>query len=434
MTSLPVSTPISTSAFIGIALRGMAALAVAMGIGRFAFTPQLPLMQADLGVSLAAGGWLASANYLGYLAGAVLAGRQGVSAAGLMRWGLWAVVASTAAMAWPESLAWWLAMRFIAGVASAWVLVGTATVVLARLAQPGAPRLDGVVFAGVGTGIALAGLSCFGGALVHLRVDVLWLVLAGLALAGTLCVRIDTPAVASGGSARADIEGGAQDVADRAVQDDVDGAVTGTVQRAVQGTMQAAGSPAAPAAGRGADGGAREARRLVLCYGLFGFGYILPATYLPTQARLLLGDPSLFGWVWPLFGLAAALSALGTALLARWPRRRVWAVAQGVMAVGLALPAVMPGLFGLSVAAACVGGTFVLITLVGLQEARVQAGAQAQQRLAAMTAAFALGQLAGPLAANALQALGGTLDGALWLGVAALVVSSGLLSRPVDPS
>ena len=55
-----------------VALAGLVALAVAMGIGRFAFTPILPMMQHDRGLSVTAGSWLASANYLGYLAGAAI--------------------------------------------------------------------------------------------------------------------------------------------------------------------------------------------------------------------------------------------------------------------------------------------------------------------------------------------------------------------------
>ena len=54
-----------------IAIAGAVALAVAMGIGRFAFTPLLPMMLADGVIDLAAASWLASANYLGYLAGAL---------------------------------------------------------------------------------------------------------------------------------------------------------------------------------------------------------------------------------------------------------------------------------------------------------------------------------------------------------------------------
>lgn len=372
----------TTSTPLGIALRGLVALAVAMGIGRFAFTPQLPVMQADLGLSLAAGGWLAGANYLGYLVGALSAGRGGVSAAALMRWGLWAVVGSTVAMAMPGPLAWWLAMRFIAGVASAWVLVGTASVVLSRLAQLGGARYDGLVFAGVGTGIALAGLVCHAGLLSGMGAAALWLALAALAFAGAwIALAGDRPAAMAGAASQAQPEGN----------------------------------------------GAKGVGRLVLCYGLFGLGYILPATYLPSQARQLLQEPALFGWVWPIFGLAAALSTLGIALLARWPRRYAWAVAQWVMAAGVLLPTVVPGLAGLALAALCVGGTFMLITLLGLQEVRQRAGAHARKWLAAMTAAFAFGQLCGPLMANALLGMGWTFDAALWLGAAALWVSSALL-------
>ena len=55
-----------------IAFAGMAALASAMGIGRFAFTPLLPMMLHDGVVDLPQGSWLATANYLGYLLGALL--------------------------------------------------------------------------------------------------------------------------------------------------------------------------------------------------------------------------------------------------------------------------------------------------------------------------------------------------------------------------
>jgi len=96
----------------------------------------------------------------------------------------------------------------------------------------------------------------------------------------------------------------------------------------------------------------------------------------------------------------------------------------------VALPAMMPGLTALALAALCVGGTFMLITLLGLQQAREQAGAHAQKRLAAMTAAFAAGQLAGPIAVNVLLKLGWALDAALWMGTIALLTSSTLLVFP----
>lgn len=53
-------------------LLGVIALAVAMGIGRFAFTPILPLMIQEGKVALAQTALLSSSNYIGYLVGALL--------------------------------------------------------------------------------------------------------------------------------------------------------------------------------------------------------------------------------------------------------------------------------------------------------------------------------------------------------------------------
>src|SRR5690606_21949525 len=132
-----------------LSFSGFVALAVAMGIGRFAFTPLLPMMQNDAGLGLTEGGWLASANYLGYLAGALTAGALACSPATLLRAGLLAVVVATVLMGVPDSWISWLAWRFIAGVASACVLVGTASLCLSRLAALGQPQRAGLVFAGV---------------------------------------------------------------------------------------------------------------------------------------------------------------------------------------------------------------------------------------------------------------------------------------------
>ncbi|MBA2676378.1 YbfB/YjiJ family MFS transporter, partial [Ramlibacter sp.] len=66
-----------------LALAGLLSLAVAMGIGRFAFTPMLPLMIRDGQLDLAHGGWIAAANYAGYLAGALTAARLRIGAAAL---------------------------------------------------------------------------------------------------------------------------------------------------------------------------------------------------------------------------------------------------------------------------------------------------------------------------------------------------------------
>ena len=110
-----------------VALAGAVALAVAMGIGRFAFTPLLPMMLAEGALDLHTASWLASANYFGYLAGALLCTFQPLlrralpwlprlGAAALIHAGLVATALLTLAMAlpWPPA---WPVLRFAAGVA-----------------------------------------------------------------------------------------------------------------------------------------------------------------------------------------------------------------------------------------------------------------------------------------------------------------------------
>ena len=137
---------------------------------------------------------------------------------------------------------------------------------------------------------------------------------------------------------------------------------------------------------------------LVLCYGTFGFGYIVPATFLPAMARQQVSDPLVFGLTWPIFGMAAALSvAAATRRVSHWPRRRVWALAQGTMALGTALPLATKALWALAASSVLVGGTFMVATMAGLQLAREQVPANPTPLLARMTMAFAAGQILGPL-------------------------------------
>ena len=177
---------------------------------------------------------------------------------------------------------------------------------------------------------------------------------------------------------------------------------------------------------------------LVLCYGTFGFGYIVPATFLPAMARQQVSDPLVFGLTWPLFGLAAGLSVVAAARwLAAWPRRRVWALAQGTMALGTALPLATQALWALAACAVLVGGTFVVATMAGLQLAREEAPSNPTPLLARMTVAFAAGQIAGPLLVRALgPGLRAGWDALAWanaLATVLLLLTAAWLWRGVPP-
>jgi predicted MFS family arabinose efflux permease len=99
-----------------------------------------------------------------------------------------------------------------------------------------------------------------------------------------------------------------------------------------------------------------------------------------------------------LFGLAAAISTVAvTTFFRSTAPRRTAALSLLVMALGVAAPAVDMSLYTLAVSSVCVGGTFMVMTMAAVQEARRISAGNPTKLIAALTAAFALGQLAGPV-------------------------------------
>ena len=138
------------------ALACMVGLAVVLGVGRFAFTPLLPLMLADGSIGLKAGGWLASANYAATSSARSVARRCGGARAHGARRAV-ATVLLTAAMGVGHLLPVWLAVRFVAGVVSAWTFVFVSQWGCAG--WPTCMRRSGrVIYAGPGVGIVVTGL------------------------------------------------------------------------------------------------------------------------------------------------------------------------------------------------------------------------------------------------------------------------------------
>lgn len=358
-----------------VALAGLLALAVAMGVGRFAFTPILPAMVAEGLLDTVGGGWLAAANYAGYFAGALSAMRLGLAPRTALRAGLAGVVVSTFAMGISMPIAAWACLRFVAGVCSAWVLVFASAWCLERLHEQGArPLAAAGIYSGVGFGIAFAGLACLGLFALGAAPAASWIVLGALSAMATATIW--------------GTFGGARSLQPR---------------EPLQWTT--------------------DTVRLVACYGAFGFGYIIPATFVAAMARDAHPDPLVYGWSWPAFGLAAAASTFAAARWAHFGRERVlWGVAQTVMAVGVALPVVDHSLATTLGCAILVGGTFMVVTMAGMQVARSIAANSPRPLMAAMTAAFAAGQIVGPLAVTAIGMSRSLAIAAAVLGVSALAV------------
>ena len=341
-----------------IILIGLVALALAMGIGRFAFTPLMPLMLRDGSLDAVTGTEWATANYFGYLIGALSASWFARAPRRGLQIGLIGVAVTTFGMAWSSAASPWFgaALRASAGIFSAWVMVCANSWCLPELARRNSASFSGWIYTGVGLGIAATGVMTWLGG--GQAATMLWVELGLLATAGAAYVlrHLPTPPASAAPS-------------------------------------RASNAPksAASKVGRGNFG-------VVLCYGAFGFGYIVPATFLPTMARQLVDNPLVFGLTWPVFGAAAALSvACASRWLNGWSRRKVWAIAQALMAVGTLLPLLQQALWVLLASAILVGGAFMVATMAGLQLARERMPENPTRLLARMTAGFATGQIAGQL-------------------------------------
>ena len=337
-----------------VALGGCLALAAAMGIGRFVYTPILPFMVEGIGLSQAEAGIIASVNFLGYLLGALVAAKASLPG-GRRRWFLIALAISaltTAAMAAAASVPLFILLRFASGVASAFVLVFASALVLDRLIAVGRTGLWALHFGGVGVGIAGSAV------LVALLAEAgvgwrgLWLASGALALVALLAVLRLVPAEQE--------------------------------------------PPPPPRR----NGKARPNPRLValiVAYGLFGFGYVITATFISTQVRL---SPVL-QWLEPYVWLTVGLAGIPSVAVWGWIARRVgngrgFALACLVEGVGVALSVLGSGAGAVLLAAALLGGTIMGITALGLVHARSLSSGDPRRAIALMTAAFGLGQMIGP--------------------------------------
>jgi len=377
---------------LGPALAAAAVLAIGMGFGRFAFTGLYPLMVGD-GILTVHGGTLAaSANYGGYLLGALLlAGARPADARRLSIASMLASVACMAALAWLRAPWAIVAMRGLAGGVSAVAMVGASLWLLQHMGHAhGAPLL----FSGVGAGIVLSAELIAAGHAAGYGSAMLWLVLAGASL---VIAVIALPAL----NARPKPE-----------------------RHADQRDARAATAAEA--------GSTLDAARLIGIYGLAGFGYIVTATYLPLLIKGALGAVSPIQ-VWAVFGLGAVPSCfLWHALHVRRGTRFSLVLNLFVQAVGVVLPALAHSAPSYLLSAMLVGGTFTGTVTIAMPAARRVAHAVRFNMLAGMTAAYGIGQIVGPLVANALYARSHTFGGSLLAAGAALVLA-GLLAFGVAP-
>ncbi|MFC8181291.1 YbfB/YjiJ family MFS transporter [Rhodococcus sp. NPDC057297] len=327
-----------------VSLTAAAGLAAAMGVGRFVFTPLLPIMVDSAGVTPSSGAVIATANYTGYLVGAILLSlRPTLNSTTAFRTWVALLVVSEIAMAFADGTFAFSMLRFVAGLASAAVFLGCASTVARHVgASPG------IAFGGVGAGIAASGILTLVAA-PHLSWQALWIasaVLTAVVIAPTLALDIHAESRRTNGNV----------------------------------------------------GPSPQERRiwrvLLAAYFLEGLGYIIVGTFLVAAVGGH-GSSSVGPAVWIVVGCAAVpATVLWHAVAQRVTPSRALVAAFGLQTVSAILPAVSDSPAVALVAAVLFGGTFMGITMLTMGMA---GGLPIGRTAATLTTVYGIGQVMGPL-------------------------------------
>jgi len=370
-----------------VAVGGMLALITAMGIGRFVYTPILPFMVTELGLSKADAGLIASANFLGYLVGALAAASSRLPGSQLS-WFFSALAVSatsTMVMAIPDGIIAFLAWRFIGGVASAFVLVFSSVLILDRLETLGKPALSAVHFAGVGCGIALSAILVSSASIGENHWRDLWLVSGAAAVICALLAFWLVPKER-------------------------------VVARSGDTPLKSEADP--------------RLKYFIVAYGLFGFGYVITATFISDLVRNSDSLQPIEPYIWLAVGIGAIPSVwFWTAVGRRWGNDLSFAIALVVEAVSVALSVLSDIPVLIVVAALLLGATFMGITALGLINARLLSRGDPRRMLALMTAAFGFGQMIGPSFAGYIFDISASYLAPSIIASAALVAAAALAIR-----
>ncbi|MGX7671070.1 YbfB/YjiJ family MFS transporter [Plantactinospora sp. DSM 117369] len=362
--------------------------ASALGISRFAYGLLLPAMRTDLHWSLAQAGALTTANSVGYLLGAVLAGvaarRWGPTA--IFRLGMMITALTLAGTAVSSAYLALLTARAAAGIGGALVFVAGGVIASHSAAAARSPAPITIYFSGAGLGIAVSGAS-LPSLVTHAPHEwpMAWIGLAALALLAT---------VASWSAARVD-----------------------------EPELQSAT-------------GQRRLRRLWrtgVAYLLFAAGYIAYITFLSAALAHEHTPIWQISTLWTLLGTSAvAAPRLWSPLIAAWPPARVLTTLLALLAGASILTLVSSSYAVLAVSVLTYGGTFM--TVPAAVTATIRSATRTEDwapTLSAFTTVFAAGQTIGPWAAGTIADHSSTDATLVW--TAALCASAALVAATQRP-
>ncbi len=368
-------------------LAGTAALALAIGIGRFSYTPILPYMLEELNISKTNGGLIASWNFFGYLCGSLLS----ISSIFKKRVKLVFFISivlsilTTFLMSIDDEVIFFIIIRFISGLSSAFVLIFGTALILPSIQAFGKKSLSTSHFIGVGFGIVISSiLVTFLGEL-GFHWDDLWIGVAALSVILAIPIFISTP--------------------------------NEILQHSYYQNLNYKNN--------------FSFSLISISYGLYGFGYVILGTFISAMARETSGLEATEMYVWLLVGLT------GIPMVIFWPwfgkkigNDLALFFACAIMGLGVLMPVLLESKVGITSASILLGSTFIPITALALLEGQSRYNGSIRVSTAILTSSFSVGQMIGPYFGGVIIDLFNSYSIALTISSISLFIASILMINP----
>mgnify|MGYP000096556196 FL=1 len=334
-------------------LTGIAALTIAVGIGRFSYTPILPYMISELNLTTTEAGLIASSNYLGYLLGSLIPifPQFPKNIRSIFIYSIFISIISLFAMGLTNTFEVFILIRFIHGIFSAFVLILGTSLIVSHVQKKGKIFLGTAHFSGVGLGMALSAIVVSYLGFLNFTWDELWFSIGILAIMLSFQIIKFTP-----------------------------------IQKAeVKYNLKSKNKTSLGFS------------LITISYGLYGFGYVAFGTFISTMSRLTPGLEKTEPYVWFVVGV----TGIPSVFFWNWFGSKIGNdiglfLANLILGLGVLFSVLINNEFGIFISCILFGLSFVPITSMCLLEGQERFSGSFIVSTAILTFSFSIGQMIGP--------------------------------------
>ena len=368
-------------------LTGIAALTIAVGIGRFSYTPILPYMISELNLTTTEAGLIASSNYLGYLLGSLIPifPQFPKNIRSIFIYSIFISIISLFAMGLTNTFEVFILIRFVHGIFSAFVLILGTSLIVSHVQKKGKIFLGTAHFSGVGLGMALSAIVVSYLGFLNFTWDKLWFSIGILAIMLSFQIIKFTP-----------------------------------IQKAeVKYNLKSKNKTSLGFS------------LITISYGLYGFGYVAFGTFISTMSRLTPGLEKTEPYVWFVVGV----TGIPSVFFWNWFGSKIGNdiglfLANLILGLGVLFSVLINNEFGIFISCILFGLSFVPITSMCLLEGQERFSGSFIVSTAILTFSFSIGQMIGPYLSGLLTDYYGSFFFSMIISGIVLIFGSLLMINP----